>query len=358
MRVCLCARHHALARGAPASGAPPSRPRPAARGPADRPARGLDPARRHQPHSLASGAARGGRGTPLLRRQRDQSGPAGVVCRDGSPGRTRPVRPVRRQQLRKHAGPPRLSGARRALPPSGHAEPTVGVGIRRAPGAGRRLRPRAVAGRRGRPGDSARGRDCRRPGRASGRRPADRRRAPRPLGPAGGRPVQPDAERHDLSVDGHRGDPAPLDRAAGHLSLDLRARVRAAADRPAPCLGRDPAGGAPPPRARARGPRERAARARDSDPPGGLLRGRDGLPRRAGPRPARSAPPDRVLPLDLRRRRRGRRVHGAARARRVHERARVSAGPVAPPASPVRAPAAWQAARPVLDIVFRSASAC
>ena len=86
------------------------------------------------------------------------------------------------------------------------------------------------------------------------------------------------------------------------------------------------------PRARAGGGGQRTAGPRDRHAPRGLLRRRDGLPRRARPGPARSPAPDRVLPVAGGRRRRGRRVHGAGRAARLPRRLRVPPGPRAAPA--------------------------
>ena len=344
---------HALARGAPAGGAPPpaSSPCPSWSCRSPCPRAGSPPGDTSPiPWLLALLAV--AVGLPFFAVSATSPGPAGVVRRDGSPRRARPVFPVRREQPRQHAGPARLPGARRALPPSGHAEPTVGVGLRRAPRAGRRLRPRAAGG----------------PARPAGRRAGGETAAGSGRQSADDRPIA--AARRARWVLLAAVPSSLMLSVTTYLSTDIAAipllwivplalylltfiaRVRAAADRPAPRLGRDPAGGAPAPGARAGGPRERAARAGHPDPPGDLLRGRDGLPRRAGAGPARAAAPDRVLPLDLRRRGRGRRVHGP-RSRRSCSRTCSSIPLVLAllPLLPTRAPAAWQGrVRQVLDV--------
>ena len=182
--------------------------------------------------------------------------------------------------------------------------------------------------------------------RAGRRRPADHPWPTRSLGPPRGRPVQPDAQRDDLPLHRHRGDPAALDRAARDLSPDVRPRVRPATAHPTPRLGRSPARGPAPPGAGARRPGERAPPAGHPHAPRGLLRRRDGLPRRARPGPARPAPPDDLLPVALRRRCGRGRVHRAGRAARLHERPGVPARPGAAPAPAIAATVRLAGAHP------------
>ena len=114
-------------------------------------------------------------GLPFFAVSGDQPGPAGVVRRDGPPAARDPYVLYAASNLGSMLALLAYPVLVERLAPSGHAEPTVGVGLRDPRRAGRRLRARALASRRGRSRDERTGSE-----RADG--PARRRRAPRPTG--------------------------------------------------------------------------------------------------------------------------------------------------------------------------------
>src|SRR5436190_9202623 len=145
------------------------------------------------------------------------------------------------------------------------------------------------------------------------------------LGAAGPGPLEPHAERDHVHLGRRRGHPAALGDSPGDLSPHLRPRVRAAAPRAPRPHGPRATHRAPGARRRAREARQPAAPPDHGAPSGGLLRGGDGVPRRAGARPPAARAPDRVLSLALGGWRPRRGLQRAGRPARPRQRGRASA---------------------------------
>ena len=282
-----------------------------------------DPADRNPPpaaghgsrHDMAAPAAPVLARARFLRAGRCRTVAADVVLTHRRRRRRQSVCALRCQQRGKLRGAARVPRARRADVHTG--QPEVALGDRLF-AAGRQPRAVRLAGcsRHVQPI-----RPCCRSDWGRGRCPDGTR--PRRVVRVGVRSVQRDAGRHHVHLDRRGSGSAPVDRAADRLPADVRARLqrtRRAAH----------AGGVATPGAAAECgavPDDRRNRFPDR-PDGGaaphhlLCRG-DDMPRDAREPPAARGAPDRVLPLDRRRRGRRRALQRAARAGAVRDRGRV-----------------------------------
>ena len=215
---------YAVSRWVPLSGAVAAPHRghpPAVPGAADWRASRRRPRNGRRPGAVAPRHSGCRRRPAVLRRIDHEPVAPAMVRRDGPSARRRPVLSLRRQQPRQPRRARRISPRRRALAHSGRPEPVVAMGLRRPRRASSGLSGRRLAHE-----------PKRRFGNAGGGR-HERRRAgdlggSGPVAGSGGCSSEPDAERHDVHLDGCGRHSVALGDSPRDLSDDVHPHVRAA----------------------------------------------------------------------------------------------------------------------------------